>query len=197
MRLKISSCPHLQSDLDTPYIMKQVIIALLPVAAAAGYFFGSGAILLILNCILSSIITEGVILKMRKKVLAIGDYSAVLTGLLLALTLPPSTSWYAACIGSVVAIGVGKHVFGGLGSNIFNPALIGRAFLMAAYPKMLTTFALPRNILILAGTTKIDAVSTATPLSLIKFSQETTSVIDLFIGKVSGSLGETLSLIHI
>jgi len=191
MRLRVSSSPHLQSDLNTSHIMRQVIIALLPAVMAAGYFFGLRAILLILNCVLSAVITESIILKMRKKVLAIGDYSAALTGLLLALTLPPSTSWYAACIGSVVAVGVGKHVFGGLGSNIFNPALIGRAFLMAAYPKMLTTFALPKNILALTETTKIDALSTATPLSLIKFSQETTPTIDLFTGRISGSLGET------
>ena len=197
MRLKVSSSPHLQSELNTPYIMKQVIIALLPVVVAAGYFFGLGALLLILNCVLSSIITEVFILKMRKKSLVINDCSAALTGLLLALTLPPSTSWYAACLGSVVAVGIGKHIFGGLGANIFNPALIGRAFLMAAYPKMLTTFTSPKSMLTLTEAIKVDALSTATPLSLIKFSQETTSVIDLFIGKVSGSLGETSALLLI
>ena len=197
MRLIVSSPPHLQSEINTPYVMRQVIIALLPVVIAAGYFFGLRALLLILNCVLTSIITEGVILKMRKKTLAINDYSAALTGLLLALTLPPSTSWYAACLGSVVAVGVGKHIFGGLGSNVFNPALIGRAFLMAAYPKMLTTFISPKSILTLNETTKVDALSTATPLSLIKFNQEITSVMDLFIGRVSGSLGETSALLLI
>ncbi|MFH1504347.1 MAG: RnfABCDGE type electron transport complex subunit D [Candidatus Omnitrophota bacterium] len=185
MNLKISSSPHLISKKNTPYIMRKLILALLPTIGASLYFFGQRAALLILSCAASALITEIVVLKIRKKVSAIGDWSAILTGLLLALTLPPSTKLYAAVLGSVFAILVGKHLFGGLGTNIFNPALIGRAFLMAAYPKMLTTFIKPFSA---------DAITCATPLVLRKFSQIITPTLDLFLGKVSGSLGETSAI---
>jgi len=165
--------------------MLQVIVALLPAIAASIYFFNQRAVWLILNCTLTALITERVVLKIRKKPSGLSDLSAALSGLLLALILPPSTRWYAAMLGSIFAILVGKHIFGGLGSNIFNPALIGRAFLMAAYPKMLTTFIVPHSV---------DAITSATPLTLIKFSQVVTPVGDLFWGKVSGSLGETSAL---
>jgi len=185
MSLIISNPPHLKSSINTPWLMKQVIAALLPATAASIYFFGPRAALLIANCILSAMVTERAILFLRKKPAALGDYSAALTGLLLALILPPSTSWYAATMGSIVAIVIGKHLFGGLGANIFNPALIGRAFLCAAYPKMLTTFIKPSSI---------DAITSATPLSLQKFSQTMTSVPALFFGRISGSLGETSAI---
>jgi len=188
MSLIISDAPHLGSKMHTPYIMQQVILALLPASALSVYLFGLGAILLILNCVLTAIITEVVVLKIRKLPLALGDWSACLTGLLLALILPPSIKWYAATLGSVFAILVGKHIFGGLGSNIFNPALIGRAFLMAAYPKMLTTF---------IETKSVDTLTSATPLMLLKFSKETTPLKDLFLGNVSGSLGETSAILLI
>lgn len=192
MLLKISNSPHLRSELNTPYIMRQVIIALLPATAASVYFFGEKALWLISICIISSVLTEGIILKIRKKPQSLGDYSAALTGLLLALILPPSTKWYAAILGSIVAIGVGKQIFGGLGSNIFNPALVGRAFLMAAYPKMLTTFDAPK--ITAAINTTADAISSATPLALQKFSHTATDIYELFIGRVAGSLGETSAI---
>ncbi len=185
MSLIISSPPHLKSRVSTPFLMKQVLIALLPVVIASVYFFGIRAVILIANCTLSAIVTERIILLLRKKPSTLNDYSAAVTGLLLALTLPPSVAWYAATLGSIVAISIGKHIFGGLGANIFNPALIGRAFLMAAYPKMLTTFINPNSV---------DAVSSATPLILRKFSQVITPTSTLFFGKVSGSLGETSAI---
>jgi len=185
MNLQISGSPYLHAKTNTPYVMRHVILALLPAVGVSIYFFGQRAVFLILNCIISAILTEAVILKIRKKPNALGDYSAALTGLLLALILPATTAWYAATLGSVFAIFVGKHVFGGLGSNIFNPALIGRAFLMAAYPKMLTTFMFPSSI---------DAITSATPLALLKFSHELVPVIDLFWGKTAGSLGETSAI---
>jgi electron transport complex protein RnfD len=188
MPLIISNSPHLSSRTNTPYVMQQVILALLPASAASIYFFGLRAVILIANCILAAVITEVIVLKIRKLPLAVGDYSAAVTGLLFALILPPSTNWYAATLGSIFAILVGKHLFGGLGSNIFNPALIGRAFLMAAYPKMLTTFIAPKSV---------DAVTSATPLMLLKFSKETTPIKDLFFGNISGSLGETSALLLI
>ena len=185
MALIITNPPHLKSKVNTPFLMKQVIIALLPAVVASIYFFGIRAVMLIANCTLSAIITERIVLLLGKRPSTISDYSAAVTGLLLALTLPPSLPWYAATLGSIVAIGVGKHIFGGLGANIFNPALIGRAFLMAAYPKMLTTFIKPGSV---------DAISSATPLALRKFSQVITPASTLFFGKVSGSLGETSAI---
>lgn len=185
MVLTITNPPHLKSTLNTPFLMRQVIIALLPAVAASLYFFGARAVLLIANCILSAVITEKIILSLRKRPSAISDYSAVLTGLLLALILPPSIAWYGATLGSAVAIIIGKHIFGGLGANIFNPALIGRAFLMAAYPEMLTTFIKPNSI---------NALTSATPLVLRKFNQVITPDLTLFLGKVSGSLGETSAI---
>ena len=185
MTLTVSNPPHLKSKVDTPFLMKQVLIALLPAVVASIHFFGIRAAMLIANCILSAVVTERIILLLRKKPSAISDYSAIVTGLLLALTLPPSLPWYVASLGSIVAISIGKHIFGGLGANIFNPALIGRAFLMAAYPKMLTTFIKPSSI---------DAISSATPLVLRKFSQVITPNSALFFGEVSGSLGETSAI---
>ncbi len=185
MNLKITHSPHLKDKINTSYIMYQVVIALLPATIAAIYFFRQRAIIIITTCVFSAIITEEVVSRLRKIPSTIRDGSALVTGLLLALTLPPATKWYAAVLGSVVAISIGKHVFGGLGSNIFNPALLGRAFLMAAYPKMLTTFTKPFPS---------DAISSATPLILKKFSQTITPTIDLFLGRVAGSLGETSAL---
>ena len=185
MKPIVTSSPHLNAKVKTNHIMIQVIIALIPATIVSIYFFEGAAVRLILNCVISAVITEEIILKIRNKSSAMNDYSAILTGLLLALILPPSTKWYAASLGSIFAIFIGKHIFGGLGANIFNPALIGRAFLMAAYPKMLTTFVSPKGM---------DAVTTATPLMLKKFSQVTTPTIDLFLGKVSGSLGETSAI---
>lgn len=185
MNLRITSSPHLYAKVNTPFLMKQVIIALAPAGIASIYLFGQQAIWLMANCIISALLTEIVILKIRKKPLCINDFSAILTGLLLALTLPPSIKWYGASLGSIVAISIGKHIFGGLGANIFNPALVGRAFLMAAYPKMLTTFINPSSV---------NTISSATPLILRKFSQVITPTSTLFFGKVSGSLGETSAI---
>lgn len=185
MQLIVNVPPHLNSKLDTPNIMRQVIIALVPTALASIFLFKFHALCLIANCILTSIATEIVALKIMKKPLAINDYSAAVTGLLLAFILPPSIKWYAASIGTVFAIFVGKHLFGGLGCNIFNPALLGRAFLMAAYPKMLTTYIKPFTV---------DVISNATPLALNKFSHMTTPIGKLFVGNIPGSLGETSAI---
>ncbi|MBD3263914.1 MAG: RnfABCDGE type electron transport complex subunit D [Candidatus Omnitrophica bacterium] len=185
MPLQISSSPHLKAKADTPFVMLQVVVALIPATAASIYFFRQRAVFLIAVCISVSLLTEHIIYRIRRKPSTLGDWSAVVTGLLLALTLPPATKWYAAILGTLFAILVGKHLFGGLGTNIFNPALIGRAFLMAAYPKMMTTFTEPFSV---------DTVTSATPLSLQKFSASLTPLKELFIGNVAGSLGETSAL---
>jgi electron transport complex protein RnfD len=172
--------------MNTLKVMLQVIYALIPVILAAIYFYRLAALLVIANCVVSCLITERIINVMRKQPSTLGDGSAALTGILLALVLPPSVQWYAASLGSVFAIAVAKHLFGGLGHNIFNPALAGRAFLAACYPKMLTTWIQPFSL---------DAVSSATPLALRKFNSISTSIDSLFVGSVSGCLGETSALL--
>lgn len=185
MKPIITSSPHLNSKINTQYIMLQVIIALLPATAASIVFFRHKALFIILNCVITAVLTEELVLRIRKKTSAIKDGSAVLTGLLLALILPPATSWYAVSLGTIFAILIGKQLFGGLGANIFNPALIGRAFLVAAYPKMLTTFLQPFHV---------DTISSATPLALRKFSAVITPTMELFWGNIPGSLGETSAI---
>ncbi len=185
MNLIVSNAPHQKSKKDTPFLMRQVIYALMPAVIASIVFFKFYAVSLIFNCVLTAVISEEIILRIRKKKSQLNDFSAVLTGLLLALILPPSISWYAASLGTIFAIVVGKQLFGGLGFNIFNPALIGRAFLAAAYPKMLITFIEPFSV---------DTISAATPLALRKFNSVITPTMNLFLGNIPGSLGETSAI---
>lgn len=139
----ISSSPHISADSDIPQIMGTVLWALAPVSLVAIYLFGPKALMLIVVCVGFSLGTEYLFCVGRKKPLTLGDGSAVITGLLLALTLPPDFPYWAAAIGAIAAIGLGKQIFGGLGYNIFNPALIGRAFLQAAFPVLITTWSEP------------------------------------------------------
>lgn len=186
--LIVSSSPHLRRDEDIPKIMHNVIVALLPAVAASTYFFGLRALLLILTAVASCLATEYVFQKVRGKKVTLHDGSAIITGILLALTLPPSFPLWATVIGGVSAMALGKHIFGGLGYNIFNPALIGRAFLQAAFPVTITTWTEPLT------KASVDAVTAATPLALMKFEGHMTPYLNLFFGNVSGSLGETSAL---
>lgn len=178
----VESSPHISGVDSVNKIMWTVIAALLPTVITAIYYFGWSSIRLMAACIFSTVITEIVIVKIRGKSLRIIDGSAIITGLLLALTLPPSFATGDAMIGGVVAIGIGKQIFGGLGYNIFNPALLGRAFLQASFPVRITTWTTPYGI---------DAVTTATPLGIFKFEHQSTAIENLFLGNISGSLGET------
>jgi electron transport complex protein RnfD len=126
--------------------MINVIIGLVPAMAAAGYYFRIYALILISTCCLSAVATEWLCNLIRKKTNSLGDFSAIVTGIILALSLPPAIPFWAAIIGSVFAIAVGKMVFGGLGANIFNPAMIGRAFLTASFGMMMTTWTVPATI---------------------------------------------------
>jgi electron transport complex protein RnfD len=170
--------------------MYAVVISLLPAVAASFYFFRLRALALYLVCLVGCLATEALFLRVRKKpVHSIWDGSAVITALLLAMTLPPALSLELALIGAVMAIALGKQVFGGLGHNIFNPALVGRAFLQVAFPVAMTTWAAP-------ATRVVDAVTYATPLGNLKFqdaiAQGTlTPLKDLFLGNTGGCLGET------
>src|SRR3972149_650572 len=171
--------------------MHAVILALLPAMASSVYFFGMRAIGLILVSVISSVLTEYAVQKIREKPLTVWDGSAIITGILLALTLPPSFPYYAAALGSAFAIAIGKQLFGGIGYNIFNPALLGRAFLMATYPVLTTTWSEPLTKGVKAA---VDAVSAATPLALMKFEGKMTSHMDLFFGNIAGSMGETSAI---
>ena len=190
-RLVVSSSPHFLRDESIPKIMHTVVLALLPAMAASVYFFGMRAIGLIVVSVAACMATEYAVQKIREKPLTVWDGSAIITGILLALTLPPSFPYYGVALGSVFAIGIGKQLFGGIGYNIFNPALLGRAFLMATYPVFTTTWSEPLTKGVKAA---VDAVSAATPLALMKFEGKITSHLDLFFGNVAGSMGETSAI---
>jgi len=184
-KLEINFSPHIASPVDTRYMMTGVIKALIPVIIASIYFFRGRAVSVILTSVVACVLTEFAMQKLRHRRVSINDYSAIVTGLLLALVLPPTIPLWMVFLGGVFAIGMGKELFGGLGHNIFNPALLSRAFLMAAFPAALTTWVEPFTL---------DAVTTATPLGLAKFSHVATPYANLFFGNVSGSLGETSAL---
>jgi electron transport complex protein RnfD len=148
------------------------------------YYFGLKAVWLIAASVIAALVTEAGINLLKGESFTLKDGSAAITGLLLALTLPPSFPVTGTIIGSVFAIAIGKQIFGGLGFNIFNPALLGRAFLQACFPVAMTTWTLPGP----------DGVSGATPLGQFKFEKLATGAYDLFIGNIGGSLGETSAL---
>ena len=160
-------------------------------AAGAVYFFGFYPLLVMLASAASAVITEAIMLKLRgRDVSQCLDGSAVITGLLLALTLPPKYPLWEAALGSAFAIVFGKQFFGGIGQNIFNPALVGRAFLVAAFPVDTTTWVPTRFM-------NPDAFTGATPLAIFKFTKTTTPYKDLFLGNVAGCMGETSALLII
>jgi electron transport complex protein RnfD len=176
----LKSSPHFRDKDSVSKIMYVVVISLIPAVAASIYFFRLKAVLIYITCVVSCLITEAVFLKVRKKdIRSVWDGSAIITGLLLAMTLPPSLSLDLVIIGSVMAIALGKQVFGGLGYNVFNPALVGRAFLQIAFPVAMTTYATPLgNLKFLTSITE----GSLTPLK------------DLFWGNVGGCLGETSAI---
>ncbi len=185
-KLILTSSPHVHSAWSTDKAMKLVILALVPSIASALFFFGIYQILILAVSVFFTVGTEAVIKKIRKRKVTITDGSAIITGLLLGLILPPNFSLASTAIGAVIAIAIGKEIFGGLGYNIFNPALVGRAFLQAAFPVTMTTWAKPNFA--------VDSVTSATPLSAYKFDKVVTQVQPLFVGNIGGSIGETSAL---
>lgn len=202
-KLIVSSSPHVRSSEDTSYIMKQVIIALLPAALAGVYFFRLSAINVIFWCILGSVGFEWLYQKISKKESTIGDFSAVVTGLLLAFNVPASLPWWMCLAGSAFAIIVVKMVFGGIGNNFVNPALAARAFLLASFPVAMTSWTQTGVNWVNQG--NIDVVTTATPLSFLKAGPQGievingngTSLFDMFIGNIGGCIGETSAILLI
>ena len=189
----LRSSPHLQGRDSVPKIMYAVVISLLPAVAASFYYFRFRALAVYLACLVGCLATEAVFLRVRKKPLhSLWDGSAVITALLLAMTLPPDLSLELVVIGAVMAIALGKQVFGGLGHNIFNPALVGRAFLQVAFPVAMTTWSPPATLM-------VDSATFATPLGSLKFQNALAEgtmapIQDLFWGNTGGCLGETSAL---
>ena len=201
----VSTSPFLRDTATTPKIMYEVLYTLIPVVAVAFYYFGISALLMVISATLGCMATEWLFAPKEEKHKRTFDGSTLLTGVLLALCLPPGFPLWMAFLGGVVAIGMGKVIWGGLGQNVFNPALVGRAFLQAAFPTAITTWALPDgNWGSLRGTNaafpffqgqSVDAVSAATPLSQMKFEQVFAPTSDLLMGSVAGSVGETSGII--
>lgn len=174
--MKVSSNPHIRSKVTTSSIMLAVVIALLPATGYGIYNFGMKALILVLVTVASTVVTEALFGFIRKKQ-TIGDLSAVVTGLLLALNLPVSAPWWIGVVGGVFAILVVKCLFGGIGQNFMNPALAARCFLLLSFPAIMINFA-------------CDAYSGATPLAALRAGEEI-NITDMIIGKTAGTIGET------
>ena len=194
LKLIASSSPHIRSNENTRSIMLDVIIAMLPALVWAIYNFGFKALISVVVSVVACLFWEWLYRKLLKKPQAIGDLSAVVTGMLLAFVCPPELPWWTLIIGAFFSIVVVKQLYGGIGCNFLNPALAGRAFLLASYATAMTTWAIPRI--------RPDVTSAATPLQIMKegtveaFTTLTSnySVSDMFLGKIGGSLGEVSSL---
>lgn len=186
--LTMSPSPHLSSGATTRRIMLDVIISLIPASVAAVIFFGWKSLMLIGVCILSCVVLEYICRKVMKRKNTTGDLSAVVTGLLLALNLPPGLNPLMAVFGCIVAIVVVKQMFGGIGNNFVNPAITARIVLLVSFPVPMTTWEKPFEWLNTA-----DSVTGATPLALVA-QGESTSYLDLFLGNRGGCIGETCVL---
>lgn len=206
MNIRLAPGPHIHTDHDTRDIMMTLIIALLFPSAAGIYFFGTDALWIICVSVVSAVAAEWVWQKLAKKPVRINDLSAVVTGLILALNLPSTVPLWVPAVGSVFAIIIVKQLFGGIGHNFLNPAIAARAVLLASWPVLMTTWVLPARFI---GSNPIaaDIATFATPLASIKNVAGTQngffgitvptyswSLLDLFIGNIPGTIGETCKL---
>ena len=200
-RLLVSPSPHIHAPVSTKSLMRDVVIALLPAVIVSVVFYGLGEIIVLATSVISCMLIEYLITRfLLKKPSTIGDYSAVVTGILLALNLPYTTPWWVVFIGALFAIGVVKMTFGGLGQNIFNPAIAGRVFLLVSFPAYMTNWQMPQ------GMFGVDAVSGATPLGLINeglmsgqtvpeiMSANGLSYAQMLFANLGGSVGEISAL---
>lgn len=185
-KLELTTSPHTHSKWSTQKAMWLVVAAIIPSVVTGVIYFGFYQLLIIAVSIIFCVGTEALIKVIRKQEVKIKDGSAVITGLLLALILPPNFSLVSTALGAIIAISLGKEVFGGLGYNIFNPALVGRAFLQAAFPVPMTTWTIPNYA--------VDTTTKATPLSAFKFDHALTEISNMFFGNTGGSIGETSAL---
>lgn len=200
-RLLVSPAPHIHVAVSTKSLMRDVVIALLPAVIVSVVFYGLGEIVVLGTSVVSCILVEYLITKfLLKKPSTVCDYSAVVTGILLALNLPYTTPWWVVFIGALFAVGVVKMTFGGLGQNIFNPAIAGRVFLLVSFPAYMTNWQMP------GGLFGVDAVSGATPLGLINegimngqtvpeiMSANGLSYSQMLFANIGGSVGEISAL---
>ena len=202
-KLIVSSSPHVRTNKDTSYIMKQVVIALLPATLAALFLFRLSALNVIFFCVTGSVGAEFLCQKISKQESTIGDFSAVVTGLLLAFNVPASLPWWMCLLGAAFAIIVVKMVFGGIGNNFVNPALAARAFLLASFPVAMTLWTRTGVNWVSSG--NIDAYTTATPLSFLKagsngvssLADSGISISNMLIGNIGGCIGETSAVLII
>ena len=205
--ITVSPAPHISRPVWTYQVMIDVIIGLIPTMAAAGYYFRLHALILISTCVISCVVTEWLCNLILKRPNSLSDFSAVVTGIILALSLPPGLPVWAAVIGSAFSIAIGKMVFGGLGSNIFNPAMAGRTFLTACFGMLMTTWMVPATIDSampkIAPENMMNARTQATPLGWSKIAIKDKNGARLFneeqfistvFGEVGGCLGETSAI---
>ncbi|KOR27849.1 electron transporter RnfD, partial [Achromatium sp. WMS2] len=216
MRIELRTSPHLKQTISVEQIMLNVVYALLPVCAWSVYSFGISALFLIIVTTGMAVLTEHFLCWLAERPTTLGDWSVTITGMLLALTLPPGFPLWMAAIAATIGVALGKSLFGGLGHNVMNPALVGRAFVQAAFPVAITTwtpafagnrfvefipttltvpFMQPPAITEWIASQAVDGFSGATPLALHKFQHITSSSLDLFVGTTAGSAGETSALI--
>ncbi len=185
--LIVSTGPHVCTVTDIPRIMYGVIIALIPATVMGIYLFGWGALKVVVISMLAAILTEGAVQFAMGREVSMLDGSAAVTGLLLALNLPPTSPWWMVLVGSVVAIVIGKQVYGGLGHNPFNPALVARVVLLVSWPVQMTRWVMSP-----------DGISAATPLGILKADGLAklggVRLLDLFIGNVGGCIGEVSAI---
>ncbi|RJP72043.1 MAG: RnfABCDGE type electron transport complex subunit D [Candidatus Abyssobacteria bacterium SURF_17] len=204
--LVVTTSPHIRSDISVNRVMIDVLVALAPATAAGIYFFGFRSAVVLAVAVISAVVTEAAIQRVAKWEVAVGDYSACVTGLLLGMNLPPGVPLWIVAIGSAFAIAIAKLAFGGLGKNIFNPALAGRVMLLAAWPVAMTKGWLKPewwrqadfsfwswNVADRFGIS-VDVISSATPLVKGGAQADAFTLMDLFIGRVGGCIGETSAL---
>lgn len=214
--IELRTSPHVHIPRSVSEIMLHVVYAMLPLCAWSVWVFGISALVSIATATAAAVLAEHLFCRMANRPTSVGDYSVTITGMLLGLTLPPGFPLWMTVVGAFVAVGLGKMLFGGLGFNVFNPALVGRAFLQASFPVAITSytpayatgrftefipstlgfpFLEPPQLKEWMARVAIDGFSGATPLMLQKFDKVQTEVLPLFLGNVSGSAGETSALL--
>lgn len=200
-KLLVSPSPHVHAPVSTKSLMRDVVIALLPAVIVSVVFYGLGEIVVLATSVISCVLIEYLITRfLLKKPSTICDYSAAVTGILLALNLPYTTPWWVVSIGALFAIGVVKMTFGGLGQNIFNPAIAGRVFLLVSFPSYMTKWQMPQGLF------GLDAVTGSTPLGMITeglakdqtvpeiMSENGLSYSQMLFANIGGSVGEISAL---
>ncbi|MDI9551453.1 MAG: RnfABCDGE type electron transport complex subunit D [Bacteroidales bacterium] len=200
-KLIVSPSPHIHTKTTTRVLMRDVVIALLPAAIVSVVFYGWDALLVLGVSVVSCVLLEYLITRyLLKRPSTVGDLSAVVTGMLLALNLPTATPWWVVFIGALVAIGIAKMTFGGLGQNVFNPALVGRVFLLVSFPTYMTHWEIPKGLF------GVDAVTGATPLGIIKeglmqgstipdlMAQHGYTYSQMLLANLGGSAGEACAI---